>query len=79
MSRPKPSREFEKLVAQVEWALGGQHAKVTSPDRIQDKDVATRHLREIDVSIRMTVGSAPVLVIIECRNRSRKQDVEWVE
>jgi len=79
MTEPKPSREFEKLVAQVEGALVGQHAKVTSPDRIQDKDVATRHLREIDVSIRMKVGSAPTLVIIECRNRGRKQDVEWVE
>lgn len=79
MSKLKPSREFEKLVAKVEKTLAGQNAVITSPDRIQDKDVATRHLREIDVSIRMMVGSAPVLVIIECRNRGRKQDVEWVE
>lgn len=79
MTEPKPSRQFEQLVARVERALAGQNAIVTPNDRIQDKDVRKRHFREIDISIRMTVGSAPVLVIIECRNRGRKQDIEWVE
>ena len=79
MTEPKPSREFEKLVAKVERTLAGQNAVITSPDRIQDKDSHIHQLREIDVSIRMKVGSAPVLVMVECRKRGRRQDVDWVE
>jgi hypothetical protein len=35
--------------------------------------------REVDVSLRSQVGSVSVLVIIECRDRAKPQDVTWIE
>lgn len=52
-------------------------AKVTSPDRITDK--VTGELREVDASIRYKLGTCPVLVTIECRDRTSIEDVRWIE
>lgn len=73
----RAGRELEELVALLEEALGPSGAKVASPDHIADRE--TGETREVDVSIRAVVGSVPVLVIIECRDRSRIQDVTWIE
>ncbi len=69
-------REFEKLVARIERALGPEGISVTSPDRIKDK---SGHLREVDAAIRYQLGSCAVLVTIECRDREHKEDVTWIE
>jgi hypothetical protein len=71
------SREFELLASRIESALAPAGAKVKSPDRIRDK--FTGQYREVDASIRYTVGSCELLITIECRDRSRIQDVTWIE
>lgn len=70
-------REFEKLVARIEQTLCPFGAIVTSPDKIKDRN--TGHDREVDASIRYTVGSAPILITIECRDRNAAQDITWLE
>lgn len=70
-------REFEKLVARIEQAMGPSGAKVKSPDRIPDR--TTGELREVDASIRYQIGTCPVLITIECRNRNSVEDVRWIE
>ena len=70
-------RQFERLVARIERALAPRGAVVRSPDRIPD--LVTRKLREVDASIRFTVGSAPILITIECRRRTAVQDDTWIE
>ena len=52
-------------------------AIVASPDRILDK--VTGELREVDASIRYKVGTCPVLITIECRDRAAVEDVRWIE
>ena len=52
-------------------------ATVTSPDRVIDKD--TGQSREIDATIRYQVGTVPVLITIESRDRVAIQDVQWIE
>lgn len=69
-------REFEQLVAQIEQQLA-PGAVVRCPDRI--RDLVTGRLREVDASIRLPVGSASVLVTIECRKRRGVQDDTWIE
>jgi hypothetical protein len=71
------SREFEELVTRIEAAVAPIGAIVKSPDRIKPKH--GRRAREIDASIRYKVGSAEVLVTVECRERSRQADVTWIE
>ena len=76
--KPKPkSRMFEELIARIEDTLVPQGALVKSPDFIPDK--VTGSLREVDGSIRYQVGSTPILITIECRRRSTKDDARWIE
>jgi Restriction endonuclease len=77
MDRGTDWRDFEQLVARIEEDAGPLGIKVTSPDRIHCK--VTGRLREVDASIRSRVGTTEILVTIECRRRSKKQDVTWIE
>lgn len=70
-------REFERLIARIEADAGQQGLVVTSPDRLRCK--LTGRLREVDASIRAKVGTTEMLVTIECRRRSKIQDVTWIE
>jgi|GEM_PF-1300326 len=70
-------RRFEKLVALIETHLGPKGATVTSPDYIPDK--ITGQSREVDASIRYVSGSVPILITVECRDRTGEEDVTWIE
>jgi hypothetical protein len=70
-------REFEKLIARIEQAMAPSGAEVRSPDHIPDK--VTGQLREVDASVRYKVGTCPILITIECRDRNSIQDVQWIE
>jgi len=74
---PKPGRVLEMLTARIEGALSDSDVKVTSPDHLPDK--VSGGTREVDVSLCSTVGSAEVVVIVECRDRGRPADVTWIE
>jgi hypothetical protein len=76
-SNEKPGRKLEQLVAKLETALAGTKVEVKSPDMLPDSD--TGEMREVDVSLRVRVGSASLLIIAECRDRGRMQGVEWIE
>lgn len=73
----KKWREFEKLAARIEELLSPKGAVVKSPDRITDK--VTGQEREVDASIRYSVGSVNVLITIECRDRRATPDDTWIE
>lgn len=70
-------REFERLVARIETDAGPRGMIVTTPDRIRCK--VTGRLREVDASIRSRIGTAEILITIECRRRAAVQDVTWIE
>ncbi|ANH04023.1 restriction endonuclease [Shinella sp. HZN7] len=70
-------REFERLVARIETDAGPRGIVVKSPDRIRCK--ITGRLREVDASIRCRIGTAEMLVTIECRRRTKIQDITWIE
>jgi hypothetical protein len=76
-SRKRSWRDFEHLVARIEAALAPYGATVKSPDRLLDH--ATQSLREVDASIRYKVGTADILIMIECRDRTKVQDTLWIE
>jgi hypothetical protein len=75
--KQKAGRALEILTARIEGALSGSGVVVTSPDHLADH--VAGGTREVDVSLRSTVGSADVLVIVECRDRGRAADVTWIE
>jgi len=74
----KPAwREFEKLIARIEKAMAPSGAIVKTPDRVLDK--TTGSPREVDATIRYQVGTCPILITIECRDRTSIEDVTWIE
>lgn len=75
---PTPEwRRFEQLVALIEHTLSPSGAVVNSPDKVVD--LVTGRSREVDASIRYKVGSVPILITIECRQRGKVQDDTWIE
>jgi hypothetical protein len=77
LKKPKAGRTLEILTARIESAVSGSGVVIKSPDHLEDK--VAGGTREVDVSLRSTVGSAEVLVIVECRDRGRVADVTWIE
>src|SRR4051812_15043527 len=73
----RDGRALEQLVAILETALSAVPVEVRSPDYIRGSK--SKSMREIDVSLRATVGSATILVVVECRDREGRQDVNWIE
>jgi hypothetical protein len=63
-------------VSLLERTLGDE-AEITTPDWLVDRD--TNEPREVDIAIRMTIGSTQVLIVAECRDRNRPQDSRWIE
>jgi hypothetical protein len=73
----REGRELELIVSRIEAALVPSGAIIKSPDRIKDK--VTGVDREVDVSIRYQIGSVPILITVECRDRNDPQDDTWLE
>ncbi|TMU54811.1 restriction endonuclease [Flagellimonas algicola] len=74
---PRKGRKLELLVKFLESIELPGNATVTSPDYIEDKD--TGQPREVDISIRCKVGTIPLLIVLECRDRKAIQGTPWVE
>lgn len=70
-------REAERIVESLERLLSGDLLEIKSPDSLYDHNSGT--FREVDVSIKGKIGSHTILVVIECRDRKRVQDVTWIE
>jgi hypothetical protein len=76
MRMARKGRELEELVALIEGVMVPHGATVKSPDFVDDR--VTGHRREVDVSVRMKVGSTEILIVLECRDRD-VEDVTWIE
>lgn len=70
-------REFEKLVARIEQDSRPLDWIVRSPDKIRSK--ITGRMREVDASVQRPIKGQKELIVIECRKRSSRQDVTWIE
>jgi len=73
----RKGKEFEELVTRIESLLTPDGAIIKSPDYIKQKISGKK--REVDASIRCKVGSVPILITIECRNRNSSEDIRWIE
>ena len=70
----KRSDRFEQLVHRINELIDRTGAIITWNERIPDPDAPNRP-RQIDVSIRRD----GLLTMVECREHSVPQDVEWIE
>jgi hypothetical protein len=73
---PKQTNEFQKLVLLVK-KHSAPGAIVTESEEFVDG--LTGDKREVDIVIRSSFAGDPIMVCIECAERGRKPDVQWVE
>src|SRR5450759_2136974 len=72
----RKGRDLEMLVAQLEHILGEGTFSVRSPEFIPNRH--TGDPVEVDVTLRGRVGSSEVLIALECRDRKKPGDVNWI-
>ena len=74
-SDPKWKR-FEALVAKLQQEFS-PNAKVTLNDKIKGRRTGIE--RQIDISVRQTIGQFDMLIVIDCKDYSSAVDVKGVE
>jgi len=73
---PKRTNVFQKIVFLVKkHAATG--ATVTESKLLRDR--ITGAAREVDICVESVIVGHEVVVSLECRDRGRKADVQWVE
>ncbi|TET35749.1 MAG: hypothetical protein E3J72_10340 [Planctomycetota bacterium] len=73
----RKGRELEELIALIKETLIEENVEIKSPDYLFDK--VAKIDREVDVTIKASIGPTPILISIECHDHSRKDDIKWVE
>jgi hypothetical protein len=74
---PKRTNDFQELITTVYERIIPDGGKVTESGMVFDKDA--RILREVDILIEYRYAHHDFKLVIECRDRSRKDTVEWID
>ena len=74
---PKTTNEFQELIATIYEQITPRDGKVTESGMVFDQDTST--LREVDILVEYRYAHHDFRVIIECRDRSRKGTVQWID
>ena len=74
--RPPKWKRFENLVAQIQQALTPD-ATVTLNDKIMGRRSGVP--RQIDISVRRTIGQFKILIVIDCKDYANPVDVKVAE
>src|SRR6187402_968568 len=75
----KQSNPFQKVILYVHQQFEGTDAKVTESADLIEEINGDEIKREIDVLIEKEVNGKMFRVAIECRDRNKKDDIEWVD
>jgi len=70
-------KRFQDRVAELEPLVNQVGFTLQSPAWLPDKDTGQR--REIDVLVRRPYAGREILVMLECRRRTKTPDVTWIE
>jgi hypothetical protein len=76
---PKRSNQFQQLITYVTGQLAPLGASVRESVELEEQGVPRPIKREVDVLIELDAGLSPVRVGIECRDRGRLDDIQWVD
>ena len=74
---PKRSNKFQRLVHHIYEQLAPAGATVTESAMLRER--GTSHQREVDILMEQKIGDHQIRMAVECRGRSRKDSVEWID
>jgi len=75
----KQTNAFQQLIHYIYEKLEGQDATVTESALLLEQKVNEEVSREVDVLIERTIDDKIVRIAVECRDRSSKDDIQWVD
>jgi hypothetical protein len=74
---PKRTNDFQRLVKRIQEQLVPTGASVRESVELPERASGT--LGEIDVLIEYHAIDSPTRTAVECRDRSRLSDIEWID
>lgn len=74
---PKRTNDFQKLITTIYEQITPEGGRVTESGMVFDRDAKT--LREVDILVEYRYAHHDFRLMIECRDRSRKDSVEWID
>lgn len=74
---PRRTNEFQELIATIYEQIVPDGGKVTESAMVLDEDSET--LREVDILVEYRYAHHDFKLVIECRDRSRKDGVAWID
>lgn len=74
---PKRSNEFQKLITLIEKQLASKNIYIEESKLIQDLKTGIK--REVDIYIKSIVNGHKIKIALECRDRKRKADIQWID
>jgi hypothetical protein len=74
---PKRSNEFQELMHHIYTQMASRDAEVTESALLKERNRDSE--REVDILIEDEVAGVKVRIAVECRDRERKDTVEWID
>lgn len=74
---PKRTNDFQGLIKLIYDQIVPEGGIVTESGMVLDKEAGI--LREVDILVEYKYAGHPFKFIVECRNYSRKQTIEWID
>jgi hypothetical protein len=74
---PPRSNEFQRLVRTIYEQIVPEGATVTESAMVRERGSSVE--REVDILVESRVGDIVVRLGVECRDRARRDDIEWVD
>lgn len=74
---PKRTNDFQTLIKFIYERITPEGGAVTESAMVYDKD--SRTLREVDILIEHKISGHTIKIAVECRDRSRKDSIEWID
>jgi hypothetical protein len=75
----KRSNAFQRLIKYIHEQIEPAGGTVTESACLLEKNIPSPIEREVDVLIEREVNSKKVLIAVECRDRSSKDDIQWID
>lgn len=74
---PKRTNDFQRLVKLIHEAFSSTEGTTVTESALLLEPNGTS--REVDILVERTVSDVAIRLAIECRDRSRKSDIEWID
>lgn len=74
---PKRTNDFQELITKIYKQLAAPDETITPSAIVRERENGTE--REIDILLKKKVFGTTISIAVECRGRSDKDDIQWID